>query len=136
MHSASQSRVQKNSITEILASTSSPSTFTLRECHEVLIELTISRSTNPQLDLFADIDMSIADANIDLSHHPAAGSEGKNKVALRCRFPDCPEDREFFTESALKYVVTFYPKALPRGCTNFWLAGSMRVSTTNLLLAP
>jgi hypothetical protein len=64
--------------------------------------LTDSTSFQSHDDQFENLDMSTRNADIDPRNELAEVVEANTKTPLRCRFPDCPEDREFFTESALR----------------------------------
>jgi hypothetical protein len=75
--------------------------------HEIQIK-SLTSSVSPRLssNIFPDFDMSITESDIDCSNTLAeTGESSANanaKRLLRCRFSDCSEDREFFTESALR----------------------------------
>jgi hypothetical protein len=65
-------------------------------------KLTGSTSFQSHFHLFRDPDMRTINADIDPRNELAEVVEANTKTPLRCWFPDCPEDREFFTESALR----------------------------------
>jgi hypothetical protein len=65
-------------------------------------KVTSSTSFQSHVDLFGDPDMRTTNADIDPRNELAEVVEASTKTPLRCRFPDCPENREFFTESALR----------------------------------
>jgi hypothetical protein len=68
--------------------------------------VSLTSSVSPQLssNIFPDFDMSITESDIDCPNTLAeTGESNANaKRPLRCRFPDCSKDREFFTDSALR----------------------------------
>jgi hypothetical protein len=65
-------------------------------------KLTGSASFQTHFDLLGDPDMRTANADTDPRNELAEVVEANSKTPLRCWFPDCPEDREFFSESALR----------------------------------
>jgi hypothetical protein len=59
---------------------------------------------SPQaFDSFAAFDMSTA--NPDLDDLMKSTEPGDAETQLKCRFPDCSEEREFPTESALRFDI-------------------------------
>jgi hypothetical protein len=64
--------------------------------------LTDSTSFQFHYDQFENLDMSTRDADINPNNELAEVVEANTKTLLRCQFPDCPEDGQFFTESALR----------------------------------
>jgi hypothetical protein len=70
--------------------------------------LTDSTSFQSHDDQFENLDMSTRNADIDPRNELAEVVDANTKTPLRCRFPDCPEDREFvssFTTSANQLTV-------------------------------
>jgi hypothetical protein len=76
--------------------------------HEIQIGLLTSSSPQLSSNIFPDFDMSITESDIDCSNtlaetgESSANANANAKRLLRCQFSDCSEDREFFTESALR----------------------------------
>jgi hypothetical protein len=110
-------------------SSSMPANFLLAQIFEHYSRsiANTSLSSEDRFNFFAGLDMSTSNFNTDLTNEQASIVESSVKTPLRCTFPGCPEDREFFTHSALRYV-RLHCLEIPR-CTDLWLSENTKANT-------